>query len=295
MALRSGPGQTAIFTALALVAFAANSVLCRLALGTGAIDAASFTVLRLLSGALVLSALVRWRPGVSPPSQSGSRGAALALFIYAVCFSFAYLELDTGTGALILFASVQLCLVAASLRGGHRPRPGQWGGLVLSLAGFLYLILPGAQAPSLSGLLLMLLAGAAWAAYTLIGRGSRSPLRDTASSFTRTLPLAALLALGQLLFSSPQIGAQGLVLAIASGALASGLGYAIWYRALSGLDSLQAGVVQLAVPVLAAGGGMLFLSETLGVRLLLSAAMILGGIALVFLGRGSYRCPAAVK
>jgi len=275
-------------TLAALVCFAANSVLCRLALGSGAADAAGFTSLRLFSGALVLWLLLRvTESGKAPGAKGGSLRGGAALFLYAACFSFAYLKLDTATGALILFASVQLSLVGAALLGGHRQGACEWCGLGLSLGGVLFLMLPGAGAPSFSGFVLMGLAGIAWGLYCLFGRSSASPLRDTAGNFVLTLLPSALLVIAQALFGSLHMDAQGLVLSVASGALASGLGYALWYRALPALGSLQAGVLQLSVPLLAAGGGLLFLCEPLGPRLLVSSLLILGGIALVFRGRAA--------
>lgn len=279
--------KTLLFTTLALIAFAANSVLCRLALGEGSIDAAGFTVIRLLAGALVLMTLLRLgRNGRAPedPARSGgSWAAALMLFGYAITFSFAYITLETGTGALILFGSVQLTMILAALVGGQRLHGSEWAGVLLAFAGFVYLVLPGVSTPSLQGFVLMALAGVAWGLYTLRGRGSVTPLRDTAYNFSRTLPLALLVAAVAL----PQLQAtpRGVVLAALSGALASGIGYSLWYSALRGLGAIQAAVVQLLVPVIAALGGVLFVGEPIALRLVIAAALVLGGILLVVLGR----------
>ena len=302
---QSTPGaiKASSFTLLALIAFAANSVLCRLALGQQAIDAANFTLLRLLSGALVLMLILLLRHHSrkkshrqnSPPvrSQAGSWLAASYLFGYAIAFSYAYNSLDTATGALILFGSVQLTMISVSLCRGERLRPAEWLGLILAFGGFVYLSLPGLTTPALQGFVLMTLAGIAWGGYTLKGKGSRDPLADTAYNFGRTLPwLLAMIIAGVVLtlLSSneaslfkqlwQQISAKGIVLAIASGGLASGIGYSLWYQALTSLSTSQAASVQLLVPVLAAFGGILFVDEPISLRLVLAAALILGGIAL---------------
>lgn len=275
--------RTLLFTLMAMIAFAANSVLCRLALGEHAIDAASFTEIRLFSGALMLFLILKTRSNSS--SSNGSWFAGAMLFLYAMTFSYAYLSLSTGTGALILFGSVQITMIAFSLFAGERLNLSEWTGLVIAFAGFVYLVLPGASAPSLSGFLLMTVAGIAWGFYTLRGRGSTNPLADTACNFIRTLPLVMLLALVS--FSTQQVhySTNGILLAILSGALASGAGYTIWYIALRGLVASQAAVVQLSVPVIAAFGGVIFVSESITLRLALSASLILGGILLVMLGR----------
>ncbi|MEH6473094.1 MAG: DMT family transporter [Halopseudomonas sp.] len=288
--------QTLLLTGLALIAFAANSVLCRLALsseqGAADIDAASFTLIRLCSGALTLMLLLQLRQQRrnqtrATPQQSktqhGSWRAALYLFGYAVAFSYAYNSLDTGTGALILFGAVQLTIITLTLIAGTRPHSSEWLGLGLAFAGFVYLVLPNLSTPSLLGFVLMTLAGIAWGGYTLKGKGSRDPLADTAFNFSRTLPLALVLLLVSLL--QGQLTATGVILAIASGALASGIGYSIWYRALAGLSATQAAVVQLLVPIIAAAGGVVFVDEPLSMRLLIASLMILGGIGLTVLGR----------
>ncbi|MGQ7959088.1 EamA family transporter [Pseudomonas sp. SP16.1] len=266
-----------LLTALAMLAFAGNSLLCRLALRETAIDAAGFTAIRLASGALTLWLLLRLRATRQP--VAGSWPGALALFVYAAAFSFAYLQLDTGIGALLLFGAVQLSMLIWGLWRGERPGLAASLGTALAAGGLLALLLPGASAPPLAAALLMLLAGVAWGAYSLLGRSQGDPLAMTAGNFLRAAPLGLLLALALL----PQLhwDGAGLFYALLSGALTSGVGYAIWYSALPGLRASQAATVQLSVPILAALGGSLLLNESLTLRLLLSAAAVLGGIALV--------------
>ena len=284
--------KTALLTSLALVAFAANSILCRLALGTEAIDAAGFTVIRLVTGALVLLLILgihaKRARGTSTASASaaenkGSWFSAVMLFVYATTFSFAYVSMDTGAGALILFGAVQLTMIAMSLIRGHRLFWVEWVGVLLAFGGFVYLVLPGLGTPSLVGFILMSLSGVAWGFYTLKGQGSKDPLRDTTFNFVRTLPLAAVLLLAMM--SQLGLSVQGVVLAMLSGGIASGVGYTIWYSALRGLSSTQAAVLQLLVPVIAAVGGVIFMGEAITSRLMLSGMMILGGILLVVIGR----------
>lgn len=283
--------RVAVLTSVALIAFAANSVLCRLALGDESIDAAGFTSIRLLAGAVVLALLVRGRSRSGDSTDlapdRGSYFASAALFVYAAAFSFAYRSLETGSGALILFGAVQLSMVIAALWSGHRPRLLEWCGLLSALGGFVYLVLPGVSAPPLGGFLLMASAGIAWALYTLRGLSSSDPLAANAQNFLRTLPLVALLVIVSI--ADLQMSARGIVLAALSGAAASGVGYSVWYLALGGLTALQAGVVQLSVPLIAALGGVLFVGEAITLRLALAAAAILGGIFLVLLAR---RAPA---
>ncbi|MFY1020786.1 EamA family transporter [Ectopseudomonas khazarica] len=273
--------RTLLLTALAMLAFAGNSLLCRLALRETAIDAASFTAVRLLAGACALWLLLQLRQNRQAPA--GSWAGAVALFTYAAAFSFAYLQLDTGAGALLLFGAVQLSMLLWGLLRGERLGLCASLGTALATAGLLALLLPGASAPPLLAALLMLLAGIAWGAYSLLGRGQGNPLAVTAGNFLRATPLALLLALAVL----PQLNwdGPGLFYALLSGALTSGVGYAIWYSALPGLHASQAATVQLSVPILAALGGSLLLSEALTLRLLLSAVAVLGGIALVLSAR----------
>jgi drug/metabolite transporter (DMT)-like permease len=275
--------RTLLFTSLALVAFAANSVLCRLALGEHTIDAASFTIIRLTSGAVALGLILSLRGSASAILHHGSWRGAFSLFLYAAAFSFAYLSLTTGTGALILFGSVQLTMILVSLYQGERLHAMEWTGVVLAFAGFVWLVLPGVAAPSPSGFALMTVAGIAWGAYTLLGRGSTKPLSDTSANFLRTLPFLALLL--PAIVWRRQLTTEGVILAMSSGAIASGVGYAIWYRALAGLNSTSAAVVQLSVPVIAAAGGAVFVAEAISLRLAISSLMILGGIAVVIGGR----------
>jgi drug/metabolite transporter (DMT)-like permease len=273
----------ALATALALVAFAANSVLCRLALGGRAVDAASFTSVRLASGALTLLVLVRSMGQARASARSGWR-AALALFAYAACFSFAYGSLTTAMGALILFGSVQVTMLLVALGNGERLSPTAWLGFGVAAAGLVVLVFPGLSAPSPFGAMLMGVAGAAWGAYTLLGRGSQAPVADTARNFLLATPLALLVS--GFTRSLAAVTPTGLVLAVVSGAVTSGLGYTLWYAALRSLSASQAAVLQLLVPMLAALGGVVFVSEVLSWRLVLASCMILGGVALVIARRG---------
>lgn len=275
--------KTVFFTTIALIAFAANSVLCRLALGDNAIDASSFTAIRLLSGVIVLLIIVRARQSKADLSTKGSWSASFMLFVYAITFSFAYITLDTGTGALILFGSVQITMILLSLLSGTRLHLTEWAGVALAFTGFVYLILPGVTAPSTIGFVLMTTAGIAWGVYTLTGRNSKYPLMDTAYNFIRTIPLVILLVL--ISITSAHYSFEGVLLAVLSGGIASGIGYTIWYMALGGLSATQAAVVQLSVPVIAALGGIVFVSETVTARLAISATLILGGIFFVVWGR----------
>ena len=277
--------RVAALTALALLAFAANSVLCRLALAQGQIDAAGFTTVRLASAVLVLGLIVTLRgrgQRLRPPTRWRP---PMFLFIYAVAFSYAYIDLPAATGALVLFGAVQITMLAVATVQGHRLKAIEWFGAVLAFAGLVYLNLPGAQAPSLTGFILMTLAGAAWGLYTLAGRHSARPLADTAANFTATLPLALLLLV--LALQANAWSLPGVLLAAASGGLASGLGYVIWYAALGALSPAQAAVLQLLVPILAGAGGVVFLAEAVTARLVFSAIMVLGGVLLVL--RGRYR------
>lgn len=275
--------RTLGLTAAALLAFAANSLLCRLALGEQQIDAASYTSLRLLSGALMLWAILVMSGRSAGLKEGGGWGSAAMLFLYAVAFSFAYLSLDAGMGALILFGAVQTTMLVAGFMEGHRLRVIEWLGLLAAFGGLVYLVSPGISAPAPGGSLLMALAGVAWGIYSLRGRGSGDPVVATAANFARALPFALFVSL--LVLPDLQISARGAWLAVASGALASGLGYVIWYAALKGLTTTRAAIVQLAVPVLAAVGGVIFLSEEVTARLVIASTVILGGVAAAILGR----------
>jgi drug/metabolite transporter (DMT)-like permease len=271
--------QTLALTAVAMLAFAGNSLLCRLALQHSGIDPASFTSVRLTSGAVVLWALVRWR-GQRP---AGDWGSAAALFVYAAAFSFAYLSLSAGTGALLLFGAVQATMLGWGLWRGQRLGWGQTAGLMLALGGLVALLLPGVTAPPAGGALLMTAAGVAWGVYSLRGRGAGDPTAVTAGNFVRASALAVPLALAALPWA--RVDVAGLLWALCSGAVTSGLGYAIWYTALKGLQPTSSASVQLSVPVLTALGGVALLSEPLTLRLALCSAAILGGIACVITGQ----------
>lgn len=278
MSAARSPLALAALVALALAAFAGNSLLARVALRDGGMDAASFTALRLVSGALVLWALVSLRR--APAARgSGDWISALALFAYAALFSLAYVQLEAGAGALLLFGAVQATMIGRGLAAGERLARWQWLGLLVALAGLVGLLLPGLSAPPPLPSLLMLGAGVAWGAYSLRGRGALDPLRTTAGNFLRTLPMAALFLLA--LLSQLQVDTPGLLAALASGALASGVGYAIWYTALPSLRRASAATLQLAVPLIVAVAGVLWLGEPATLRLLLAGAAILGGVALV--------------
>lgn len=266
-------------TAAAMAAFAANSVLCRAALDGGLADASSFTTIRLASGAVALLLLARARR--AERAHRDLRASA-ALFVYALAFSLAYVRIPAALGALLLFGAVQVTMVGRGLAGGERPPAAEWLGLALSLGGLVVLTLPGARVGGdLAGALLMLGAGVAWGVYSLLGRsGGGDPVGTNAARFAEAVPMALLASLASAPFAPPRVTASGALLAIASGALASGLGYALWYGALRSLTAARAALVQLSVPPLAALGGVLFLGEALTLRLVLAAAAILGGIAL---------------
>jgi drug/metabolite transporter (DMT)-like permease len=264
-----------ILMTLTMIAFAANALLCRAALKHTGIDAASFTTIRLVSGAMILWLVVRMKSGTS----SGNWWSAFALFAYAITFSFAYVTLPAGTGTLLLFGAVQATMIGHGIWAGERLLKLQLVGLVLALAGLIGLLLPGISAPPMAGSLLMLTAGVAWGVYSLRGRGSGDAIRVTAGNFLRAAPMAA--ALSVLMYGRASVDAAGFWYAISSGGLASGIGYAIWYTTLPSLKAATAASVQLSVPVIAAIGGILFLGESLTLRLVLSSAAILGGIALV--------------
>ena len=263
-----------------MLAFAANSILCRLALAKTNIDPASFTIVRIASGAAMLWAIAAIaRRG---KAVGGSWSAAIALFAYAAAFSFAYVSLAAGVGALLLFGAVQATMVIAGIVRGDHPTPQQRLGLAIALAGLIALVAPGASAPPLFGAVLMLAAGAAWGAYSILGRRSANFLAATAGNFFRASPIALVLAVPAFLGAHP---VAGLLYAVLSGAGSSGLGYAIWYAALPGLSPAEGASVQLSVPVITALAGAAFLSEPITLRLTLASAAALGGIALVITGR----------
>jgi len=264
-------------TSLAMIAFAGNSLLCRQALKHTAIDPASFTAIRLISGALVLWVIVRLRHAT--PAGKGSWPSAFALFVYAAGFSFAYVSLPAGSGALLLFGAVQATMIGYGVWAGERLQMLQTFGVVLAFGGLVGLLLPGLSAPPLFGALLMIGAGIAWGFYSLRGNGAGDPTRVTAGNFMRAVPITVVLSLLMIDFAS--VDTTGFYYAVASGALASGLGYSIWYTVLPALKNTSAASVQLSVPVIAALGGIAFLGEPLTLRLILASVAILGGIALV--------------
>lgn len=271
--------KTALLTSLALIAFAANSVLCRLALAEPLMDAASFTVIRLLSGALVLFLLLVLQQKPAVENARGSWSASVMLFVYAAAFSYAYISLDTATGALILFGSVQVTMVLKTMWSGYRLNALEWSGLILAFVGFAYLMLPSVSTPSLVGFVLMLVSGIAWGLYTLQGRDSKFPLWDTAYNFIRTIPMVVVLLLCSL--KQAHFSDEGIFYAVLSGAVASGLGYTIWYMALVGLVPTQAAVLQLLVPILAALGGVMIVDEPLTQQFIVATALVLSGTYLV--------------
>ena len=275
------PTRLFTLTSLAMLAFAGNSLLCRLALKHTTIDAGSFTLIRLIAGAAMLWLVVRMRGGA--PAGGGNWPSALALFAYAAGFSFAYVSLTAATGALLLFGAVQATMLGHGIWAGERLSRRQLLGLLFALGGMVGLLLPGLAAPPLTGVLLMLCAGLAWGVYSLRGKGAGDPTRVTAGNFARTIPIAAILSL--LTLNRSDIDTAGLGYALASGALASGLGYAIWYTALPVLKATSAATVQLSVPALAAIGGIVFLDEPMTWRLLGASCAILGGIALIILDK----------
>ena len=276
---------TFLLTLLAMIAFAGNSLLCRLALQHTRIDPASFTSLRLLSGALMLGLIVRLRAGSH--ELGGNWPSALALFAYAAGFSYAYVSLPAATGALLLFGAVQATMIGVGLWSGERLAHRQSAGLVIAFAGLAWLLSPGLSAPPLAGSALMLGAGVAWGFYSLRGRGTGDATAVTAGNFLRAVPLAIALSLA--MRGGTTLDRAGSVYAVCSGALASGLGYAVWYTALRGLKATSAASVQLSVPVIAALGGILFLGEAVSLRLLIAGSAILGGIALVIVDKSPAR------
>jgi drug/metabolite transporter (DMT)-like permease len=266
-------------TSLTMIAFAGNSLLCRAALKHTSIDPASFTAIRLISGAMILWLVVRMRRGSH--TGGGNWLSALSLFAYAAGFSFAYISLPASTGALLLFSAVQATMIGYGLWAGERFRRHQLVGLMLALGGLVGLLLPGLSAPPLSGSILMLGAGIAWGVYSLRGKGAGDPTSVTAGNFLRAVPFTA--ALSVVMLQKTSLDYAGFWYAVSSGALASGIGYAVWYTALPALKATSAATVQLSVPVIAALGGIVFLGEPLTLRLVLASAAILGGIAMVIM------------
>jgi drug/metabolite transporter (DMT)-like permease len=268
--------RVALLTVFAMLAFAGNSLLCRVALRDTAIDAASFTTIRLASGALVLAAIMLARQ--SRPTAAGSWPMAAMLFAYAAFFSFAYRQLTAATGALLLFGAVQTSMLGYGLASGERLRPLQVVGLAVAVGGLVYMLLPGLAAPPIVSAACMLLAGASWAVYSVLGRGVKDPVGATAGNFVRSVPFTVVLSLASI--GSFQIDRAGVAYAVLSGAITSGLGYVLWYAALPALKATSAATVQLSVPAIAALGGVALLAEPMSPRLLVASAAILGGIAL---------------
>ncbi|TMJ29720.1 MAG: DMT family transporter [Alphaproteobacteria bacterium] len=272
-----------VVTTLAMLAFAGNSLLCRVALRDTAIDAASFTAIRLASGALVLALIVRARGGRA--GSAGSWPAAACLFGYAAGFSFAYRELSAATGALLLFGAVQTAMLSWGLASGERLRTLQIAGLLIAVGGLVYMLLPGLSAPPLEGAAFMIAAGVCWAGYSLLGRGTKDATAATAGNFLRAVPFAAALSLAMAagVNTATAVDRTGALYAVVSGAITSGLGYVLWYAALPFLTAASAAVIQLSVPAIAALGGVVLLAEPLSSRLVIASVTILGGIALTIL------------
>ncbi len=276
--------RTASLTVVAMLAFAGNSLLCRLALGSELIDAASFTAVRVVAGAATLGLIMAMRQSKRSRPSADWR-SVLALSVYMVFFSFAYLSLSAGTGALVLFGAVQLTMFIVALKQGERFTLLSWVGLTTAILGLVYLVLPGVSAPDPLGAMLMAIAGISWGIYSLLGRSVTDPLPATAGNFIYSVPLA--LAISLLSWHGFSVSAKGLALALASGAFASGCGYVIWYAALSGLSAARAATVQLSAPAIAAFGGVALISEQVTLRLLVASVATLGGIAIVLTQRAA--------
>lgn len=272
--------RTLLLTTVAMIAFAGNSLLCRAALRDTDIDAATFTSVRLVSGALMLCLLLSLR-GNRAPLKQGSWVSALALFGYAATFSYAYGGLSAAMGALLLFGAVQATMISIGIVRGNRPHVRQWAGFAVAFTGLIGLLLPGLTAPPLLSSALMILSGMAWGIYSLRAKGAGEPAAVTTGNFIRAVPMA--LALSLVMMTNVRVDMAGLGYAVASGAIASGVGYAVWYMALPLLQATSAATVQLSVPVIAALGGVVLLSEPLTLRLIVAGIAILGGIALVIL------------
>ena len=270
-----------VYTSITMLAFAGNSILCRMALKDGAIDPASFTSIRLLSGAVALLLIVRLTSTDASIREHGGWISALVLFFYAICFSYAYISLSAGAGALILFGFVQGTMIAMALWSGDRPSVSEWLGWLLAFGGLVWLLIPGIEAPPAVGATLMALAGIGWGVYSIRGRVETNALVSTCSNFVYSI--AFVIVLTAIMYTSADITNRGVILAIISGALTSGVGYVIWYTALNYLSAMQAALVQLSVPAIAAAGGVILLAEPVSLRLLTSGALILGGISLALI------------
>ncbi len=278
MIARSPLLRAIVYTSITMLAFAGNSILCRMALRDGSIDPASFTSVRLLSGAVALLLIVGLTSKDKSIREHGGWISALMLFFYAICFSYAYISLSAGTGALILFGFVQGTMIAIALWSGDRPSVSEWLGWLLAFGGLVWLLMPGIEAPPAVGATLMALAGIGWGVYSIRGRLETNALVSTCSNFVYSI--AFVVVLSAMTITSADITNRGVVLAIISGALTSGVGYVIWYAALNYLSAMQAALVQLSVPAIAAAGGVILLAEPVSLRLLTSGILILGGISL---------------
>ena len=279
MAAHGNPLHAALLTTVTMVAFAANSIFCRKALEVPSLDAVSFTTVRLLSGAITLWLIMGLTRSKRRTGSAGNCSAAIALFVYAIAFSFAYLELGAGAGALILFGAVQITMVLAGLWSGERLNAMAWTGFIIALAGLVLLVAPGMAAPSFIGSILMGVAGIAWGIYSLLGRNVDDPLVNTTANFVRAVPLAVVASL--ILINYTHLTPEGLFWALLSGSLTSGCGYVVWYAALKRLTATRAAIVQVSVPIIAALGGVIFLSEMITIQMLVSCVLILGGITMV--------------
>jgi drug/metabolite transporter (DMT)-like permease len=283
--------RTIVLTLFALFAFAANSVLCRLALNTEQVNPADFTSIRLLSAACILAIIIIIKDKSIIPNikQHGSHTSALFLFVYAAAFSYAYITLSTATGALILFTAVQFTMLFRGWLAGNKMGVQEYAGILLSLLGFIYFVYPELEKPSLVGCLLMILAGIAWGMYSLIGAKSTKPLYDTASNFIRLAPIAIISLLAMYINFGIDISLKGLLYTFGSGALASGVGYTLWYQVLPKLKPSIAAVCQLSVPIWAALGGVVLVDEPIHLHLAVSASVILGGILLVIMAKKRHK------
>ncbi len=281
---RASESRTLALTAVAMLALAANPLLCRMALGARHIDAASFTSIRVVAGAVMLWLLMVWsrRGGERKPVDWRQ---VVTLFGYMIFFSFAYVSISVGTGALILFGAVLLTMFAVALKSGEHFSPVSWAGLVIAIFGLVYLVSPGVAAPEPVGAILMAVAGIAWGLYSLLGRGEADPLGTTADNFLHAVPLAV--AVNLFFWKDAHTSWHGVALAALSGSIASGLGYALWYAVLAGMAATRAATAQLSVPVIAALGGVVLLAEPVTLRLVVSSVATLGGIAMVLLQRES--------
>jgi drug/metabolite transporter (DMT)-like permease len=281
MSAGSPPLRAIVYTSITMLAFAGNSILCRMALRDGAIDPASFTSIRLLSGAVALLLIVRLTSKDASIREHGGWISALVLFFYAICFSYAYISLSAGAGALILFGFVQATMIAMALWSGDRPSVSEWLGWLLAFGGLVWLLIPGIESPPAVGATLMALAGIGWGVYSIRGRVETNALVSTCSNFVYSI--AFVIVLTAIMYTNADITNRGVILAIISGALTSGIGYVIWYTALNYLSAMQAALVQLSVPAIAAAGGVILLAEPVSLRLLTSGALILGGISLALI------------